>query len=201
MYLERILYPIETLGRGKRIAIWMQGCWHKCQHCINPELWVQHKENMVPVDIVLTSVCNIKNERVVDGITITGGDPFYQIDELIHLLQGVKKMNLETLVYTGFVKSEIEKMWRGKEALAYIDVLIDGPYVEEGNINNLTLRGSENQMIYFRTKEIEESYKEYLLQGRKLQNFFLDDGMISVGIHDKKGKNENGNYSQMAKRD
>lgn len=112
MYVERIVYPVEVLGTGKRIGIWTQGCPHHCQRCINPELWSQHEKNKIDTDRIVSFVQNICNNNQVDGITITGGDPFFQKSELRRLLLRLKEMNLEVLVYTGYTREGIYQIQR-----------------------------------------------------------------------------------------
>ena len=185
MYIERILYPVEVLGFGKRIGIWTQGCWHECDKCINPELWIQKERNNVPIKLLMEQIEKICWNNNVDGVTITGGDPLYQFDDLFMLLLKIKQMKLETLVYTGFLRKEILSMKKGKEILQLIDILIDGPYIDEMNVEGLALRGSKNQNIFFADENIEEKYTNYIAQGRKLQNFHINNYIVSVGIHNK----------------
>lgn len=186
MYVERMIYPIEVLGIGKRIGIWTQGCVHHCNNCINPELWEQKEQNNIPVDTLIKCIDRVLLENRVDGVTITGGDPLYQLSELKYLVDLLKIRNLEILLYTGYLKKDIEEMDGGTELLHQVDILIDGPYVEEKNEKGLSLRGSSNQKIYFLNEKIEEKYQSYLNKGRQLQNIYLNDYFISVGMHDKK---------------
>lgn len=190
MYVERIIYPVLVLGVGQRIGIWLQGCHHHCKGCINPELWEQKEKNNIDIKQIVKGVSLICCENKVDGFTITGGDPFFQSEQLYPLLEELKKFEKEILVYTGYTIQEIRNMKNGKEILELIDVLIDGRYEEEKNIPNLVLRGSENQNIYYRNSEMAGRYTEYLQQGRKLQHIYCNDYMLSIGIHDRSEINE-----------
>lgn len=186
MYIERIIYPVLVLGIGKRVGIWLQGCPHQCEGCINPELWMQDEKNNLNVKVIIEGIKKICDEREVDGFTITGGDPFFQLEELYELINELHKFKKEILVYTGYTKNEIIDMSKGEQILEYIDVLIDGKYVEEQNYHNLTLRGSANQNIYYKDKNIENKYQEYISNGRKLQNIYSGEYMLSLGIHDRR---------------
>lgn len=190
MYIERIIYPVLVLGIGKRIGIWVQGCPHKCKGCINPELWEQQEKNNISVKKIIDTMQKICDEREVDGFTITGGEPFFQTEELSYLLSELVKFNKEILVYTGYQKCEIQSFQNGASMLECIDVLIDGKYLEEQNYSDLTLRGSANQKIYYKDDITQNKYKEYILQGRKLQNIYSDEYMLSLGIHNRRNKNE-----------
>ena len=178
MYIARILYPVEVLGPGKRIGIWFSGCSHKCKGCSNPELWQQHEKYKISMDDVLALIHQISDANPVDGFTITGGDPMEQSYELSVLLQKIKAINDDILVYTGY---EIEEL-KGYQ-LKNISVLIDGKYIEELNDNSL-LRGSSNQQIHILEDTQKNKYEIYLsTETNKIQNFATNDGVVSVGIH------------------
>lgn len=178
MYIARILYPIEVLGPGKRIGIWFCGCKHKCKGCSNPELWEFDEKYKTTVENVFELISKIAVHNNVDGFTVTGGDPIYQYNDLMKLIPFLKKINNDILVYTGFTTDELS----GYD-LSGISVLIDGRYIEELNDGDL-LRGSSNQKIHILEPEQEEKYKLYLKTERnKIQNFILDNGIVSVGIH------------------
>lgn len=184
MYIERILYPVYTLGIGRRIAVWTQGCFRKCEDCANPELWEQRKDCNILMEQLYSVIDNIISKNKVDGITISGGEPFLQIKELEELIKYLKKKNLEILVYTGYKKEELQEKGYG-ELLDMIDILIDGEYIREYNYPKCVLRGSTNQHIYYRTDIIQKAYEKYLSEGRKVQNIFMNNQMLSVGIHNK----------------
>lgn len=178
MYIARILYPVEVLGPGKRIGIWFCGCSHGCKGCSNPELWQKQEKYKISIESVLKLIHQISNINSVDGFTITGGDPMEQSEELSILLEQLKLINDDILVYTGF---EIEEL--PENQLKNVSVLIDGKYVEELNDNSL-LRGSSNQRIHILEEEQKNKYEIYLMEEtNKIQNFTTSDGVVSVGIH------------------
>lgn len=178
MYVARILYPIEVLGPGKRIGIWFCGCPHKCKGCSNPELWEFQERYNVSLEIVMTLIKGIAKNNLIDGFTITGGDPMYQADDLQRLITRLIEISSDILVYTGYKAEELDN-----DHLKNISVLIDGKYIEERN-NNCILRGSDNQRIIYLDKSVQEKYSEYLINAsNQIQNFTMSDGIISVGIH------------------
>ncbi|KXB37644.1 class III anaerobic ribonucleotide reductase small component domain protein [Bacteroidales bacterium KA00251] len=90
----------------------------------------------------------INSNPLLDGITISGGDPFYNPDELATLLRRLKEAtHLPILVYTGFTIEVLESVARYQQALAYIDFLIDGPFVYALRDPSLQFRGSSNQRL------------------------------------------------------
>ena len=191
MYIDRILYPISTLGPGNRLVIWTKGCKKHCKNCANPELWNIGNSINISVDEISKIIVNIHRENPIDGITISGGDPLEQVDELIHLLEKLQDITDDILVYTGFQYSELRRTW-DKNIINKLEdnigVLIDGPYIEELNDDSLTLSGSKNQNIIYFNKRLEDSYEEYIKQGRKIQNVYMGNRLISVGMHG--GRNE-----------
>lgn len=188
MRLDRLLFPIETLGPGKRLVIWTKGCSKHCEKCANPELWDSEGAKDVSVEEIARIILNIHRETPVDGITISGGDPLEQAEELLELLELIKPEIADILVYTGYYYEELEKSWP-QEMLARLEknvtVLIDGPYIDERNDNTCPLRGSTNQSLLFFDEGHREIYEKYLKKGRKIQNVYMGNRLISVGIHNK----------------
>lgn len=178
MYIARILYPIEVLGPGKRIGIWFCGCPHKCEGCSNPELWEFQERYKTSLNTIKELINKICVDNSVDGFTITGGDPFYQENELVELLGYLKTINEDILVYTGYNKEEISP-----HSLNDIAVLIDGKYIEDQNFGQ-ALIGSDNQKIHILKSAYRKKYNDYISTTKnKIQNFTATDGIISVGIH------------------
>lgn len=190
MYIDRILFPIETLGAGKRLVIWTRGCSKHCLNCANPELWSLLGEKNYPTDEIVKIIFNIYKEAHFDGITITGGDPLEQKEDLLSLLDSLSKLTEDILVYTGYLLAEIEELWTGFEIQKLkknIAVLIDGRYIDEMNMPNTVLRGSSNQKLYFFKSKYEPLYHLYMKKGRMIQNVYMGKKFISVGIHNRKG--------------
>jgi len=178
MYVARILFPVQVLGPGNRVGIWFCGCPHRCRGCSNPELWEFQDRYKTSVETILHLIKLIDDTYDIDGFTITGGEPFYQYDDLAHLLSELVLINDDILVYSGYRYDEL-----ADKDLSNISVLIDGRYVEEQN-NNCFLRGSSNQRIHILNDKFSNMYQQYIQQGEnKIQNFTATDGVISVGIH------------------
>ena len=141
-------------GPGLRFVLWTQGCSKGCKNCFNPETWSFEKYKLLtPLEIFEL----IKNSNV-SGVTITGGDPLEQPEELLELLVLLESLNLSNgiILFTGFTIDEINKDFLLRKSLDYIDVLIDGRFEKDQRISS-SLRGSENQnIIYFSSKIKEE---------------------------------------------
>lgn len=185
MKIARILYPVHALGPGERVAIWTYGCNHQCPGCANPELWQSEGQKEISNVELRKLLSDIKQRGRIDGVTITGGDPFLFPESLSELLSVVKEETEDILVYTGFLREELEKDSNKLRLLEEIAVLIDGPYVESENKGHV-LKGSENQRIFYRKEQYRLEYEAYIqkYQGKQLvENFPAKNGVISVGIH------------------
>lgn len=138
-------------GPGNRFVLWTQGCSKGCSECFNPETWSReiYKE-FSPIELFEL----IKNFEV-DGITISGGDPLEQEDELLELLMLLSTMRLRKgiILFSGFTRAEISSNIIREKCLSYIDVLIDGRYEKNLKID-FSLKGSSNQEFYFFSNKI-----------------------------------------------
>lgn len=186
MNVARMLFPVKVLGPGDRVGIWLCGCDRRCKGCSNPELWVAKAEYEVSTSDILSLINRICNSHTISGFTITGGEPFDQSNELLELIKGLRFISHDILVYTGYLKQELEeKNDRTVDCiLENIAVLIDGPYIEELN-TGVRLRGSSNQSIIILDPEYRELYTSYLKGHNQIQNFMTSDGAVSVGIHNR----------------
>lgn len=181
MFIARILYPVNVLGPGDRVGIWFDGCKHACKGCSNPELWDFQEKYKISLNRVLKLIEIIKKSNKISGFTITGGDPFEQPDDLNELLDALKNISMDIIVYTGYEFDYLKQKF--PDILKKITVLIDGPYIEEKNDNSF-MRGSSNQNYIVLDSNYNEFYKTYFQKGiNKIQNFTSKDGIISVGIH------------------
>lgn len=187
MNVARILYPVEVLGPGKRLGIWVCGCRRGCKGCSNPELWVQKPEYEVTVEDIMSLVSRISDLHKIDGFTISGGEPMDQPEGLSQLITQLSAYSKDILIYTGYRIDEL-KMREDPATniiLSRAAVLIDGEYREEENIDVL-LRGSSNQRIHILIPEMAEGYEKYLASAHnQIQNFTTLNGVVSVGIHRK----------------
>ena len=184
MYIARILYPVKVLGPGKRIGIWFVGCKHKCKGCSNPELWSINEKYFVTIAQVERLIRSVAMENEIDGFTISGGDPMEQAAEIADLLENVKDISEDVLLYTGYKIAELTSDMN-KKLLDKVAVLIDGRYEEELNDDSF-LRGSSNQNIYILKKTFNDKYHNYIMNKQnEILNFMIYSQLLSVGIQKK----------------
>lgn len=140
-------------GEGIRTVIWTQGCNHHCKGCHNPETWSFDSGYLVDVDSIIKELDSLTGQ---DGITLSGGDPFYQVEACTLIAKHCKNKKLNVWCYTGFVYEDLIKDTKMLELLKYIDVLVDGPFVLNKRSLDLYFKGSSNQRII----DVPNSLKE-----------------------------------------
>ena len=194
MLIDRVIYPITTLGPGNRLVIWTVGCSKHCSGCANPELWQADNQKNIDVNTLVELIMTYIKANHVDGVTITGGDPLEQVEDVLKLVEGIRGLTDDILIYTGYTYEELEAMNSDdvKMLMSKVDVLIDGRYVDELNYEECVLRGSQNQSIIYLNKDMKERYNNYLQKGRKIQNVFSNSQTVSVGIHNRDITKEKG---------
>ncbi len=98
--LSRMHFPVTTLGPGRRIGIWLQGCSIRCPGCISADTWGPGHRRL-SLEQLLEQITPWLHEA--EGITISGGEPFDQFDALRSLLEGLRRLSeLDILVYSGY---------------------------------------------------------------------------------------------------
>lgn len=179
MKISHWLLPVTTLGPGQRLAIWVQGCSRRCPGCVSPEL-----QQPGGVDYPVEELAGLLNRQIslqsLDGITISGGEPFDQGDALLELCSLLDCRDI--LVYTGYSARELFQRYPGALENSAIGVLITGPYVEALD-DDRPLRGSSNQEMLFLREELRKTYLQYLEgQVRKQQFFFRSSEVYMAGL-------------------
>ena len=184
MKIARILYPIQSLGPGNRLCIWVCGCSRRCYRCTNPELQYADPEKEVDLELLLDLIT--PQLREADGVTISGGEPFDQTEELARLVDAIGEYTNDILIFTGHTYQALtaRDCPATDHVLGSIAVLIDGEYIDEQN-NGDTLRGSSNQRIHYLSSHIRQRYEPYLKAGRTVQNVATASGVFSIGIHNR----------------
>ncbi|WOH85449.1 4Fe-4S single cluster domain-containing protein [Bradyrhizobium sp. BEA-2-5] len=144
--LSRIHFPVTTLGPGRRIGIWFQGCSIRCPGCISMDTWV-HGRGTTKVGAVVEAVSPWLS--AADGITISGGEPFDQREALFDLLAGLRaRTKADILVFTGYPWATIRDALATSPSL--IDAIVSGPF-DIDETQTLALRGSDNQELHLMT--------------------------------------------------
>ena len=151
-------------GPGVRVSLFVSGCKHHCKGCFNEIAWDFNYGKPFTQDTIDSIIESLKPDYI-QGLTLLGGEPFEYSNQkgLLPLVRQVREVlpQKDIWCFTGFLfdKDIIENMckkWKEtNELLSYIDVLVDGRFVEELKNLNLKFKGSENQ----RTILVNESLK------------------------------------------
>lgn len=133
-------------GPGVRVSLWVSGCPHRCPGCFNPETWNyqagekwDHRREQELIEAL--------SPDYISGLTILGGEPLapqnswdvFKICKSIRLRYPRKSI----WIYTGYTWEQVRDLL----AMAYVDVVVDGPFIEGEKNISLLFRGSENQRI------------------------------------------------------
>ena len=143
MRIHQILPLSWVNGPGARFTVWVQGCSRRCKGCFNP---LTH-DAMGGFEMSVSEIVKIIPSEAT-GITLSGGEPFEQPEEIVLLLDEVRKIKLHTLVYTGFQYEDLKASqdMSVQHCLSLIDMLIDGEF-REGVQSFIAWAGSGNQRL------------------------------------------------------
>ena len=134
-------------GPGIRFSIFTQGCSHRCAGCHNPDAQSFEGGTKSTIGELWE---RISANRLLKGITLTGGEPFEQAEPLVGLARRARESGLTVWAYSGY---RYEDLLAGvpseaaSQLLAQVDVLVDGPFVEAQKSLDLRWKGSANQRI------------------------------------------------------
>ena len=133
-------------GTGVRVSLFVSGCRNRCKSCFQPETWdFNYGEEFTLKTFI--EIDNALDPDYIDGLTILGGDPFEpeNIEMVTAICESIRRVNPgKTIwIYTGYLYEDL----RGLEIMRYIDVLVDGPFIESKKDISLQFRGSSNQRI------------------------------------------------------
>ena len=181
MQIERGVTGVTTLGPGSRLVVWVNGCNRRCRGCISERLQAFDPENEYDIEAFLRGF----DLSRIDGVTISGGEPFEQAPELAKLIRLLRRKGVtDILVYTGYTLEELRARGDGAtdEALSGISVLIDGPYVAELDDGTDNIKGSKNQRVLFLKPGFEKKYSEYIRPERSMQQMPLANILLAAGF-------------------
>lgn len=132
-------------GPGLRYSLFTQGCLHQCVGCHNPK---SHDINGGYQEDIHTFINDIESNPLLDGVTISGGEPFLQPLPLIELLTILKKKDIHIMIYSGYTFEEILELgFYERKLLSLCDILVDGRFDKTLKSLSLIYIGSSNQRI------------------------------------------------------
>ncbi|MGK7941486.1 MAG: 4Fe-4S single cluster domain-containing protein [Crocosphaera sp.] len=150
-YLNIMGYVDESQvnGPGCRAVVWLQGCSRECGGCFNLDSWSFEINQLKSVDELVEKITS--NPRH-EGVTFSGGEPFWQAQELAELARQIKAKGLNVMSFTGFTLEQLQSEsapMGSQDLLSQLDILIDGAYIESLAINSPNSPvSSSNQRVH-----------------------------------------------------
>lgn len=142
-------------GPGLRMVVFFQGCLHHCPGCHNPQTWNFAAGESIRIGEILRQ---FSSNPLLQGITLSGGDPFFQAAAAASLAGEVHDLGKDVWTYTGFTwesflkEQDPNRLW----LLNSSDVLVDGPFILSKKTTTLPFIGSTNQRII----DIQSSFRQ-----------------------------------------
>lgn len=138
----------EVNGPGVRAVIWVQGCDRRCDNCFNPQSWSFEINQLVSVEDLAEQILSKPRNQ---GVTFSGGEPFWQAIALTQLARKLKSEGLNVMSFSGFTLQELQSPQApagAADLLKELDLLVDGPYLPSQAINEAnSLVSSRNQRV------------------------------------------------------
>ena len=180
--IDSLQWPVTVLGYGTRIGIWFQGCSIGCPGCCAKHTWNADEGKAVALTDLFAWIRRLPLDEV-NGVTITGGEPFEQPEALHRLVAELRSSvdfceELDILCYSGFPWKHLSR--RHGDILRHLDAVIAEPYVE--SLAPQWLRGSSNQTIHLLSDLGRRRYAKASGQTNGLQVVAAGDDIRIIGI-------------------
>lgn len=171
--LARTIPRSEANGPGQRFVIWVQGCAIRCPGCWNPDTWAFETRQLCDTDALADEILATGG---IEGVTLTGGEPFHQAAALVEVASRVRAVGLSVFVFTGYDLHELTR-FDHRQLLALTDVLVSGRYVQSQRSFESEWRGSTNQRVHFLTARYTEAC---MANSAHVEFHLAPDGHIAV---------------------
>ena len=129
-------------GPGLRTSVYFAGCNHHCPGCHNPQSWDAAGGMEMTIDEIIAVI-----DENDFNVTLSGGDPLMQVEGVTELARRRKEAGRNVWCYTGYTYEQVSASPRLSGVLPYIDVLVDGAFIESRRDVGLRFRGSSNQRL------------------------------------------------------
>jgi anaerobic ribonucleoside-triphosphate reductase activating protein len=185
MRISRVHAPVTVLGPGRRVGVWVQGCTLACAGCASRDTWDPDGGREVATDDLLATILDLGAD--CDGLTVSGGEPLQQADDLAQLLAAIRRSptararEWDILLFTGLAEHEWTDSQRATAALA--DAVVAGRY-QAGDPGEHPLVASGNQRLLPLTPTGRERYGGAPADpgARTLQVVLDDAGLTMIGL-------------------
>lgn len=187
--LYAYLPKTRALGPYSRFALWVQGCPRYCPGCMTPAARDFNAGTKLEISELAAFILSVSG---IEGLTISGGEPFSQANDLVKLLCCLKQVkDLGVIVYSGYTLEELRDQKISNisaeviDLLTLTDILIDGPYIRELD-DGFALRGSSNQSVHCLSNRYKEKMEQYYgCSRREVEMHLMHDKLFLAGIPGK----------------
>ncbi len=176
MNIHSVITCSRVNGPGRRMVVFFQGCKRRCPGCFNPQTHPLTEGRLLTPREVFRRYL----EDGIEGITISGGEPFLQPAGLLALLVEARRLGLSTVLYTGYRYEELHTFKETRDILRHLDVLVDGEFRIEEKEKSLLARGSSNQRFFFLTDRY--SLEDIYMKGRAELIIEPDGRVVATGF-------------------
>lgn len=160
-------------GPGERFVVWTQGCPLACPGCWNPDTWAFERRDLRSVEDLAD---NILATEGIEGVTLTGGEPFSQAKALAELAKIVRAAGLSVFAFTGYDLDQLTHP-EHRALLNLTDVVVAGRYIDKQRVSGWAWRGSANQRVHF----LSERYSLTDMEDVAEVEFHIEkDGTLTV---------------------
>ena len=180
--ISRVHFPVSVLGPGRRLGIWFQGCNIGCKGCVSRDTWSTQNGQQISISI-LVEKCRQMAGNNLDGVTITGGEPFEQPKALMTLLTALDDWRsvsgFDVLCYSGLSFKRLQR--EHSALLKRLDALIPEPFAE-GQPTKAAWRGSDNQPLVILSDLGRSRYAEMPQSTQTMQVAVVEGAAWFIGI-------------------
>lgn len=183
--LSRVIYPVMTLGPGYRLGVWMQGCTIGCAGCMSLDTWDPAAGVPSDVETIVREFAAAvsANELPVNGLTLSGGEPFQQPDAVVQLVTCFRESfpGSDVLAFSGLRPDVLREQYG--PILDLIDAVVAGPFVRQLAIDD-HWRGSSNQTLLARRTAGGEALRAWTehAQGGQVQLGLNERELWTIGV-------------------
>lgn len=150
MNYSRLILNDVANGPGIRVTLFVSGCSHRCKGCFQPETWNFNNGLLFTNEIMNVILTHSQENKFIKGLSLLGGDPCDNLEEILELTKKYKETfnDKKTIwLWTGYTYEKIIEDENKKHLLDFIDVLVDGKFIEEEKDLMLQYKGSRNQRV------------------------------------------------------
>lgn len=156
MRIHKIRKEDIANGPGIRVSMWVQGCNRHCKNCFNPETWDFNQGHLFNRRVKEQFLALAEPKKIV-GFSILGGEPLEQGKDMLALLYSIRQRygDEKTIwLWTGYKYEDLSD--EQLQMISYVDVLVDGEFIDEQKCPNKKFKGSSNQRIIDIKKSLEK---------------------------------------------